>query len=243
MEFFPSGNPRPIFSPHKPAQSQQPAAESAVVLPLRVAMPTDPVPGLLARAADALEAEFSALPPLDSSCRFRRDGRRSGRGGPSARRQLPLLSSPLCRANAQAAPSGGPRSLCAGHEHQPEQPRPRWRPRQLRDGDGGGRGNRPYVRLDRISRPLDLRRHHGQPRSAMGGRAARAGQTHRRLRPGALHTQPHLRRVEARLHGDRRRPARAHGPRSARRRAAQGRCRHGCCHARHHGHRRRRSAG
>ena len=30
-------------------------------------MPHDPVPGLLARATELLEAEFASLPPLDSS--------------------------------------------------------------------------------------------------------------------------------------------------------------------------------
>ena len=37
------------------------------VIGLKVAMPIDPVPGLLARATEALEAKFSALPAIDPS--------------------------------------------------------------------------------------------------------------------------------------------------------------------------------
>ena len=59
-------------------------------------------------------------------------GRRPRRSSPTPRRQLPLLPPALRRPDAQAAASRGARRLRDGHEAQPQQPRPRRRPRQLR---------------------------------------------------------------------------------------------------------------
>jgi hypothetical protein len=56
-------------------------------------MPHDPVPGLLSRATELLEAEFAALPAFDpAGARPGGDGAGSGGCGAPAGRQLPLLS-------------------------------------------------------------------------------------------------------------------------------------------------------
>ena len=135
-------------------------------------MPHDPVPDLLSappscskRICGSARIQTAARPKPTAMAQVLDDSR------PPAGRQLPLLPSSLCRADAQAAASGGARRLRPGHEHQSQQPCSRRRPRQLGDGDRGRPRDRRDVRLDGIPGPPDLQRHAGQPRGALGCRA------------------------------------------------------------------------
>ena len=166
-------------------------------------MPHDPVPGLLARATEVLEAEFRALPEFDvepaSSAEAmaqvleaaaHRLGDNYPYFHPLYAGQMLKPPHPVARAAYALAMKINPNNHAQGR-----------RPGQLGDGSGGGRGDRRDVWVEGVPGPPDLERNHRQPGSAVDGGAVGAGTADCGLGAGALHAPADFRSAEAGVRG------------------------------------------
>ena len=161
-------------------------------------MPQDPVPDLLSRATERLEEQFARLPAFEPAA----DPAAMARVLEEAARRLgdnypyfhPLYAGQMLKPPHPVARAAYALAMTINPNN------------HARDGGRASsemeieavRRDRRHLRLDGISGPSDLERHDRQPGGALGGRPARAGQAHCRLRAGALHAPAHLRRAQAR---------------------------------------------
>ena len=184
---------------------------------------TSPPTAFLSRLAHAqaeLDAGFAHLPPTPAPALDDHAAAILAEAAERAARQRPLRAPPLRRPDAEAAAPHRPRRLRPGHVGQPQQPRPRRRPRQLRHGTR----SRRRARRKMFGWPQHLGHLTSSGTFANLEALWVAGQLHpgprhRRIRPGPLHPHPHLRRARPSLRADPHRLHRPHGPRRPRRRA------------------------